>query len=358
VQDGYIMVEYEGQTNLTQTITEEGITQAILKVARTTSPKLCFTSGHGEMSLDAPDEDVRSLSAIKGGMGNEGYEARTISNFEGGVPSDCSVLVVAGPVQPFSTPEANSLDKYLSGGGKALFMLNPGLPDPRLVKDPKVFTVLPTGLEALSKKWGAELGQDVILQTRLELFRGATLGLQVRAAEYGDHPAVEPLKGRPTDFDRVRSVRRAVEFQGTAVEILKSPGGGSSWAESDVGSLFLSQKANLDEKDIPGPVPFGVVAQKGEGDKETKLVVFGDGDFVSNGMVRSYQFNFDLFLNTLNWLAGEVEQISIRPKMLRSSAIELTPVQTNRIFYVAIILIPMLVLIFGMDLWWWRRQRG
>ena len=46
---------------------------------------------------------------------------------------------------------------------------------------------------------------------------------------------------------------------------------------------------------------------------ETRIVVFGDSDFVANGYL-GIPGNRDLFLNTVNWLAQQENLISIRPR--------------------------------------------
>jgi ABC-type uncharacterized transport system involved in gliding motility auxiliary subunit len=314
------------------------------------------------LDLDAPDDEPRSLSAAKGGLTNEGYQPKAVEAIVGAVPPDCSILVVAGPTQAFTKEEAGSIGRYLDGGGKALVMLDPNVPDPRLKT--ANYGVLDTGLEEVLNKWGVEIGRNYILEKHLQLFSGVKIGLTILAQTYGNHPIVDPFKGKQTVFQNVRSVRKASGFSGTAIDLISSGGDGASWAESNVDLLFHQGRANQDTSDIAGPVPIAIASERegqGEGEMaspQTRLVVFGDADFASNGLVRSYEFNFDLFLNALNWLQGESERISIRPKQIRTSTIELTPAQSNTIFYVAIIGIPMLVLIFGMDLWWYRRRRG
>lgn len=359
-KDGDILIEFDGQSHITQTPTEEGLTQAILKVARTDNPTVCFTKGHGELDIDGTDEDKRGLSAIKGGLENEGYKPKAITSILPDVPGDCAMFVVAGPLQAFTSEEAESVDRYLGRGGHGLFLLDPNIPDPRLAT--KDFGVLRTGLEDVLKKWGVQIGRDTILEKHMQIFRGVQIGLTVIAQEYGNHPIVDPLKGRQTVFQDVRSVRKAAGFTGTATDLVSSAPEGASWAETDVAALYRQKSATQGSDDIAGPVPIAVASEKEPQDKTTgvptRLVVFGDGDFASNGMIRSYEFNVDLFLNSLSWLQGTKEQMSIRPKKIRTSAIELSAEQSNTIFYLAIITLPMIVLIFGMDLWWWRRRRG
>ncbi|MFH1017801.1 MAG: GldG family protein [Pseudomonadota bacterium] len=363
VKDGDLLVDYRGQTNVTQQLNEEGVTQAIDKVTHTKRTTVCFTKGHGELDLDAPDEEADSLSAARAGLTNEGYQPKAVASILPDVPADCSAVVVAGPAAAFTKGEADALDRYPGNGGNVLALLDPKIQNPAL--NPKTFTIVPTGLEDVLKKWGVELGRDFILEKHVQLFAGVQTGPMVLGQDYGNHPVVDPLKGKNTVFQPVRSVRKVKGFTGTEVELISSAGDGKSWAETDIDSLVRRKSAKEGAADLKGPVPFALAVEKerpktaeGAAPAPTRLVVIGNASFVSNGTVRSYEFNFDLFLNSLNWLQGEVERISIRPKKLRSSAIELTPQQSNVLFYVAIICLPMLVLIFGMDLWWWRRRRG
>lgn len=353
--DGDLLIEFQGQSHITREISEQGITQAIVKVTRKNTPNICFTSGHGEMSLEGPEDDPRSLSILNASLQNEGYQPRTLELLADQVPNDCSVVVLASPSQAFTAGEAAVFDAYLANGGKLIAALDPLLPNTRLEKS--TFTISKSGLEQVISNWGITLGNNLMLEKHLTLFQGVAADLSVRSMNYGNHPVVDPLKGKQTVFNTVQSVIPKAGFSGTTYELIKSADGENSWAETNIDLLFKQQDARPDGNDLKGPVTIAMASEREE-PKKTQLLVFGDGDFMSNGSLNQNEFNYDLLLNALSWMSGEVQQISIRPKKIRSSALILSPEQSNIVFYVAIITLPMLVLIFGLNLWWYRRRKG
>jgi ABC-type uncharacterized transport system involved in gliding motility auxiliary subunit len=353
--DGDILIEYNGQSHITKDASEQGVTQAILKVTRTNTPKICFTSGHGEMSLGDKEENPRSLSILNASLANEGYEPVSLPSLTDSIPADCTVVVIPSPEQRFPESEVALFGKYLENGGKLIALLDPLIPNTKI--EQSKFSIDRSGFEELMKKWGINLGNNLMLEKHLMVFQGEVVDLSVRAMNYGNHPIVDSLKGKQTYFNTVQSVQKQQGFSGTSMELIKSLGDQKSWAETSIDLLFRSKKADPDGADILGPVNIAMAVEK-EGMQKTQLVVFGDGDFISNGLIQSYEFNYDLFLNTLNWMSGDIEKISIRPKKIKTSAIELTAEESNTIFYLAIITLPMLVLIFGINLWWYRRRKG
>ncbi|MEZ4705107.1 MAG: GldG family protein [Bdellovibrionota bacterium] len=355
--DGDIVVATKEQRHVTKEISEQAITQAIIKVTRKNSPEICFTQNHGEQLLDAPAEAERGLSSIKVGIENEGYSTNVIDQLSSGIPSTCKTVVIAGPTQKFSPIEVAVLDDHLKKSGKLIVLLDPQFPDPRTFQGK--IGVLDTGLEDFLKSWGANVGRDVILEKHYVMFKGEQTDLSVRAQIYGDHPIVDPLKKTTTVFDVTRSVLPNLSFEGTYYELIKSAEDDKSWAEKNIDKTFREGAVELDPEDFEGPVNIALATEKEQEDgKKAQLIVVGDSDFISNRLVSSIGPNFDFFLNMLNWTVGEVEQISIRPKMIKTSAIELSEKQSNLVFYIAVIGIPMIVLIFGINLWWYRRRRG
>ncbi|HYB90201.1 MAG TPA: hypothetical protein VEC38_04055, partial [Candidatus Binataceae bacterium] len=91
----------------------------------------------------------------------------------------------------------------------------------------------------------------------------------------------------------------------------------------------------------------------GKGD--ARLVVFGSTEFGENENITSF-FNRDFFVNSADWLAGEENQISIRPRSLRASRFRLTIDQFSVIFALSLLLLPELVIIAGVAVWWERRS--
>ena len=121
------------------------------------------------------------------------------------------------------------------------------------------------------------------------------------------------------------------------------------------------QEAELDDSDTVGPAVVaaafegspGVTAPTGE--KPGAGVVICDSDLLSNRMI-SQVGNADFGLNTIAWLAGKQEQISIRPKHRGMSQLTLTEDQMINIFYGTVLIFPEALLLVGLFVWWRRRQ--
>ena len=84
-------------------------------------------------------------------------------------------------------------------------------------------------------------------------------------------------------------------------------------------------------------------------------MVFGDADFATNELIEAYR-NRDLFVNTVNWLIGDVEAISIRPKLSRASRFQLSADQFLRIRSLSLFVLPEAIAVIGVFVWWSRRR--
>jgi len=82
----------------------------------------------GELA-DRRSSDGVAGTRIRSFLGRLGYEAKTLGLREGlgsEVPSDASVVLLLGPVDPLLREEVESLRRYLKDGGRLLLALDPG----------------------------------------------------------------------------------------------------------------------------------------------------------------------------------------------------------------------------------------
>ena len=85
-------------------------------------------------------------------------------------------------------------------------------------------------------------------------------------------------------------------------------------------------------------------------------MVFGDADFASNELIESSGRNRDLFINSVNWLMGDVEAISIRPNTSRASRFQLSMTQFRTIRSLSLFVLPEAIAVLGVFTWWSRRN--
>jgi ABC-type uncharacterized transport system involved in gliding motility auxiliary subunit len=236
--------------------------------------------------------------------------------------------------------EREALDRYMKRGGAVLAMI-----DPRIRTD----------LVAKLATWGVELGDDIVVDRELAIFGRATTPFANQYAP--NHPITQNLREN-TWFHTVRSVKPSAEAEDRFSEIVRT--GRESWAERNLEQFDAKGIAEFDGEDLLGPVPIavaGIVILEGEGgaSQEARLAVFGDSDFASNQMLSSYQ-NRDLFVNTVNWLLGDVEAISVRPNRSRASQFQMSASQKRTVQLLALFAIPEVLAVVGVYIWWTRRQ--
>jgi ABC-type uncharacterized transport system involved in gliding motility auxiliary subunit len=318
---------------------EQLFTGAILQLGEGKKPKLIFTTGHGERSLD--DQGPEGLAGIQQLLGQDNFDVEEWSALgKTAVPPGTDLVVVAGPRSPFLQPELSALAAYLNGGGRVLVLVEPTL------GQTEGTGLTPTGFESWLGQFGVKLGNDIVVDppNTIPGFTAATLF----ANEYGDHPVTNALSQSklPVLFSVARSVGRntSADTAGfTITELARTSGEG--WGETNLSALSEVERG---EGDVTGPVSLGVAveAEKGQG-RKMRLVVFGDSDFATNQLIQANSPNQILLSNALNWLVAREALLAIPPRKTEQVRLNLTREQGRTVYAIALVLLPVLAAVAG-----------
>ncbi len=325
--------------------------------------RVVFTSGHGEASFKgSADQDFATAAEA---LRRENYEVEEWTGLAAEtVPEGTDVLIVGGPKKAFLPNEVEAVRRYLSGGGKVLFLLEPVFGSDRKL-------LVATGLEPVLSEWGVKLGQDIVVDpsSALPLFGADTLYTN----RFRNHPLTRGLEAFPMILPLARSVAGAGNPpEGYSADVLLETSR-EGWGETDLAGLPQVKK---EESDTQGPVPLIVavghklksveerIEEKlpapGKGAEaasrprpEARLVVVGDSEFAANVL---FERNSPHFLASINWLAVREESLGIPPKKTGKVALHLTPEQLFRVDLLIFLVLPGLAIAAGLGVWWRRRN--
>jgi ABC-type uncharacterized transport system involved in gliding motility auxiliary subunit len=335
---------------------EERLTNALVKVTRPGNPIVYFVKGHGERDISSSERT--GMSQAKEQLEKANYTVKDLELARTGkVPPDAAVVIVPGPRTDLLPPELTAIDDYLAQGGHVLLMADPLQAD---------------GLAKYVAKYGVTLGQDLVVEPS-PIGRLLGVGPEVPLVmQYEQHPITKDMAKVMTGFPLTRSVSPAkTPPKGMTVTPLAKTSA-DSWGETNLDGLRRGQPASRDDKDTPGPVPVLLavtieptpapkVAGQAEADDSKKpkgrLVVLGTSTFASNQAL-GFQGNRDLFLNIVAWLAGQEDEIAVRPKDPHQNPIFATEAQKNAILWLSIVVLPGAVMVCGIALVVRRRRRS
>jgi ABC-type uncharacterized transport system involved in gliding motility auxiliary subunit len=352
-QDGTTIIEAGDKEGRITTTSEEDLTNALIKATRAQKKVVYFLEGHGEESVDETGDN--GFATAKTELEKIGYEVKKQSlALADRFPKDCALLVVAGPQKDLLPNEYETIRSYIKDGGRCLFLVDPETP-----------TLLPL----LLADYGFKLENDIVVDTVSRLLGGDYFMPVV--SEYEPH-AITAKFGYATFFPYARSVEVGeTKPEGATVAPLArtSP---NSWSERELDQKEVKFTA---EKDKQGPIGLAAVSsfktrpdapapaetKPGEpapaeaAEKEARVAVVGDSDFVKN---RYYGLsgNGNFFLNVANWLAEEADLIAIQPKTQIPRTLQMTPSQGRLLMLVSLGLLPLAVLVAGVTVWLRRRS--
>jgi ABC-type uncharacterized transport system involved in gliding motility auxiliary subunit len=337
-------------------LSEERLTNAVLRLTRTSKKTVYFITGHGERELD--DQGENGYSRIKQELSDQNYDVKPLLLMqESDIPKDASLLVLAGPQKDYLPEELDAIGRYLRQGGRVLILIDPEAA-PNIV--------------AFLKDFNVKVGDDVIVDKMSRLF-GADY-LMPLAAQYAKHPVTKDFTVA-SFFPVARSVTVAGEKKDGVSTVPLVYTSDQAFAETDFETLKQGKAGYEEGQDLAGPVSLAVVGtidplkdekeagetpetRKGQPKKKDqgKFIVFGDSDFASNKF-KALQGNGDLFMSSVNWLAEEADLVAIRPKAREFKPLMLDQLQMTLMFWVPVVIMPLGVLIVGIAVLTSRRKR-
>ena len=341
---GTAVVELGTKREEAKSMTEEGVTGALIRDMKGGTRTVCVVSGSGEHQID--DSERNGYSRLKDLLAKDTYETKSINLLQKAeVPSDCTVLLVGGPTSDLADPEVNAIKTYVENGGRAMFLLDPPLKiGKRDITDNTALTNLLAG-------WGVTVNKDLILDPN-PIGQLAGLGPEIPlVTTYDSHPIVNEMKGTATGFPIARSLDIKNGDKTTVQKLFGSSD--SSFATSNLSSAEIRIDPNKDKK---GPLTMAAAGtyNTGKPNSQGRFIVVGNSGWSSNGFI-NFNGNRDLMLNSMNWLASDEDLISIRPKEPEDRRINLTRAQFAWLRLVSQFGLPAIVVIGGVMVWWRRR---
>jgi len=322
---------------------ENAFSSAIRSITEMRKPVVYFLQGHGEGDVNDPDRRT-GFSRLIREIHRDNIDVKLLEFGKTHViPDDADVLVILGPEKPLSGPEIDLLEDYLQKNGRLLILLD---------------AFMETGLEQLLSEWGVHVENDLVVDGSRTL-----TGRELFVSEYGVHPVVDRMKGITSIFYLPRSVEPDLNTEipdknadkPSVVALAFSSVAG--WSETDLDAAVAEFDMHTDR---PGPISIAVAVEKGPVPgidvqiRSTRMVVFGDSDFVSNGALAGG--GMDLFMNALNWLLERDDAIGLAARPFETSQLLIDKRQLNMLFLSVVLGLPALIGVFGFLVW--VRRRG
>jgi len=359
-----ILQSGDDQQRLETSFDEQAMSNALLRLASGVEHEICFLTDHGEADPDDDEPGGASGAVMK--LEGQNYRVERTSILQhGGVPAHCELLVVASPQVDPLPEEREAIAAYLVGGGSTLILLEP-LSVPSLAQD--------------LGRYGLSLAPDVVLVDDAEMRQ---LGfdpshLRIVPDQLDLHPITSKLDS-VLYLQLARSLEKAEEVPvGLNVQVLIRTAA-DAWGETSleeggeleptpeldrIGTLGLAAAVEIIDPTVVPLAGHDLVGSDGEEAEAPpatlatspggKLVVFGDAGFATNEHLLE-GLNQDLFLNSVAWLVGEEDQISIRPNEAAAGMLDYTLLQALIMWFVALFGVPGLAIVAA--LWTWFRRR-
>ncbi len=355
-QDGVVMnkpfafvIHYNNRMEHIDSLSEQAISNALLRLNRRDNQQVVFLTGHGERDINGADN--RAYTILKQQLTETGFNLQTVNLLENSLPENTKLLVIAAPSHEYLAGEIERLENYIGNGGNLLWLTDPG----------KLY-----GLDKIATSLGLQLQDGVIIDNNPELRQ--TLNIPhpgiIPVTEYFPHIITKTIR-----YNTLFALARGISPLTTentvnnwqAEALFGSTG--KSWTET--GGLQEEMVFDSSTGDVAGPITIAVALHREKTNQENeqtiqtesqRMVVIGDSDFLSDAYIGAGA-NLNLGLNIFNWLIGDDDFISVEVKPVADTKLVLDDTQLVVIGFGFLLVIPLVLLIAGFRIWYVRKNR-
>jgi len=329
IDDMYIF--NAGKTEIEGLNAEQKLSSALLSVSTEKDYTAGFIDGHNER----PSESLLNLFR------------QNSFNISRGMPGSVleqkpDLVIIASPDRDYRVEEINLLETYLNGGGSLLVFVEPSLRDL-------------TNLDLFLSRWGIIPGDRVVFE---------------KEAFTGNNPInIVPMYG-PHEINRYFMDTRIFITMPSSRNLNLNPDTGSAYkvdpvlvstADSYGKAGYQFNRSARTPQDLSGPFYLALssvkeVVRNGQA-STSRLLVVGSRKIYADDLLGFSSYGNAAFISqTINWLTERVDTLNIPPKNIHPAPLSIIRKQALLYGMVISLLVPFLILGFGLTVFF-RRKR-
>ena len=332
--DGGILVQYKGRTERLIYIDEVTLTNALFQLVNDNERWVSFLTGHGERAADGvANFDLGTFSKA---LDQRKIRARSLNlGSMPAIPDNTNLLVLSMPDVSLMSGELEIIKQYIHKGGNVLLLVEPNKPQ----------------LDSVLQQLGIRVLDGLLVDGKAQL-HGLNDPSFVVTSEYPKHPITRGFQ-MITVFPKVAALEAEPTSPFEVMPILISSK--QSWTELSEISGKIRYDAGTQEQ--AGPLCFGYALTRDlDKTKQQRIVVLGDGDFLSNTYLGNVG-NLDFGFKVIHWLIHDDAAIDIPAKVTPDSQLQLSKTAVIVISFGVLFIIPLVLLVTGFVVWSKRNRR-
>ncbi|MBL1410584.1 Gldg family protein [Sphingobacterium faecale] len=341
-----MLLEYKGKKEFLRTFEDMMIwpseieLAAVLNSLTDGAPRIAFLQGQEERSVDNLDERGYHLATKalndRASLINQGFKIENLDLSGQEIPAGLAALVVADPRADFSPTVVSKIEQYMDQGGNILFAGEPGkqsVLNP-ILKRIGVQMIEGTLVEQ-DEKLSADQVKSYITNKGLE-FGKSISSLYKRQVPIMTRGVVGLTYEQYTDFD----VSPLLETKADA-----------SWNKKGIVVLDSARLIyNPQEGDELKSYPTALAITRNMKDREQRILVIGDADFMSNGELEkssSLVGNTEFYKGFIGWFTYGKLPIEVTMQKPIDDKINLSGSQIGPLKWIFLGLIPGMMALIG-----------
>jgi len=345
---------------------ERALTLAIRSVLGGDRTRLCFTVGHGELSLDPGKDERESLGAVRDLLEKDNYDLAGVDTTSPDAHepfAGCAVVIVAGPRAAFGPAEASRLRAWLLQGGNLFAAAGP--------IDANTPTGLaPAGLENVLSPFGSGLDEAVVHDvdptvgvpdTHGEGFlvtplpHAVTVGL-VPGASDAHPPRVAMFFARPLHHVAEPGAASASDL------LVTNP---AAFAKGNItGASAWPDAPPRDPSDRGGPFVLAMASERagstGGGHGPRVVVVGSRFALAADNWRQPHALHGTAFFvdSAISWLAARSSVVDVPDGAEVAAAMRISEAGRDEVRRYVLLFMPLATVLIGVAVWAWRRSSG